>query len=191
VKVCRTLFRKEIYLTETERTKTMTFTARSAYEPEKTATFTLQNGNVAIEFGDALMRQAEDALEAMSGAEDDDKAHVLQNVAKPAVSASLQKIMEPFALRDFSAELDGDSLQAHAWVRAGGLRLAPVMLHWQHVDNPEGAAAFVAELERRQAEATAVNRYPGVLDYWAIWLVAAVTAVLIPILFWRQRQQSS
>ncbi len=169
-----------------EKTTTMTFTARSAYDPDKTATFTLQNGSVAVEFGDTLLKQAEEALEKMSSPE----TSTLQSVAKPAVSASLQKLMEPFPVQDFAAELEGDSLQAQAWVRAGGLRLAPVIFNWEHVDNPDGAAAFVTELQRRQAESTSISRYPGILDYWVIWLLAGITAVILPILLWRRRQHS-
>lgn len=167
--------------------KTMTFTARSAFDPDKTATFTLQNGSVAIDFGEKLLRQAEEAIASFS----DDEANVLQNVAKPALSASMQKLLEPFPVQDFTAELDGERLQAQAWVRAGGLRLAPVMFHWDHVDNPEGAAAFVSELERRQSAASSINRFPGALDYWAIWVLAGITAVLLPILLWRKRPRSA
>ncbi len=165
----------------------MTFMARSAYDPEKTATFTLQNGSVAIDFGEKLRQQAEEALASL----DDDQANTLRTVAKPVVSASVQKLMEPFPVQDFSAELDGERLQAQAWVRAGGLRLMPIMFHWDHVDNPEGAAAFVSELERRQAAASNISRLPGALDYWAIWALAGLMTILIPILFWRQRPQSS
>lgn len=165
---------------------TMTFTARSAYDPEKTATFTLQNGSVAINFGEKLRQQVEEAIASF----DKNDSNVLQNVAKPAVSATMQKMMEPFPIQDFSAELDGEQLQAQAWVRAGGLRLMPIMFHWDHVDNPDGAAAFVRELEQRQAAASSINRFPGALDYWAIWVLAGITAVLVPILLWRQRPRS-
>lgn len=163
--------------------KTMTFTARSAYDPEKTTTFTLQNGSAAVEFGAKLLQQTEEAIKRI----DLDEAGALQNMAKPTIFASLQKLMEPFPVQDFSAELEGESLQVQAWVRKGGLRLAPIIFRWEHVDNPAGAAAFVTELRRRQAQADNTNRFPGAFDYWAFWLLAGLAAVIIPILFWRQR----
>jgi len=166
--------------------KTMTFTAREAYDPGKLATFTLQNGSVSLDFGEKLLQQVQEALDSMS----DDDANVLQSAAKPAVSASLQKLLEPFPLQDFVAKLEGDALQVRAWVRAGGLRLAPIMLHWEHVDNPEGAAAFVAALAQRQEATNGASRLPRPLDYWAIWALMGITAVLVPILLWRQRARS-
>ena len=119
-----------------------------------------------------------------------EQAGLLASAAKPAVSASLQKLLDPFPLQDFAATLNGDSLKTRAWVRAGGLRLAPVVLNWQNVDNPVAAAAFVDELEQRQAEISGVSRLLSPLDYWLIWVLVGVTAVIIPIILRQQRDRS-
>jgi hypothetical protein len=166
--------------------KTMTFTARDAYAPDKIATFTLQNGSVAIDFGEKLRQQVEQALDKISN----EQAGVLASAAKPVVSASLQKLLQPFPLEDFAASFDGDSLKTRAWVRAGGLRLAPVVLNWQQVDNPAAAAAFVDALEQRQTETGGFSRLLSPLDYWLIWVLVGVTAVIIPIILRQQRERS-
>ena len=166
--------------------KTMTFTARDAFDPDKIATFTLQNGSVSIDFGEKMRQQVAEAVDKINN----EQAGLLASAAKPAVSASLQKLLDPFPLQDFAATLNGDSLKTRAWVRAGGLRLAPVVLNWQNVDNPVAAAAFVDELEQRQAEISGVSRLLSPLDYWLIWVLVGVTAVIIPIILRQQRDRS-
>jgi hypothetical protein len=165
--------------------QTMTFTARDAYDPDKIATFTLQNGSVSIDFGEKMRQQVEEMVDKISN----EQAGVLASAAKPAVSASLQKLLQPFPLEDFAASFDGDSLKTRAWVRAGGLRLAPVVLNWQQVDNPAAAAAFVDALEQRQTEVGGLSRLLNPLDYWLIWVLVGVTAVIIPIILRQQRRQ--
>jgi hypothetical protein len=173
---------KEIFMND----KTMTFTARDAYDPDKIATFTLQNGSVSIDFGEKLRQQVEEALDKISN----EQAGVLTSAAKPVISASLQKLLEPFPLEDFAASLDGDLLKTRAWVRAGGLRLAPVVLNWKQVDNPVAAAAFVEALQQRQSERGGISRLLSPLDYWLIWVLVGVTAVIIPIILRQQRDRS-
>jgi len=166
--------------------QTMTFTARDAYDADNIATFTLQNGSVSIDFGEKLRQQVEEMVDKISN----EQAGVLASAAKPAVSASLQKLLQPFPLEDFAASFDGDSLKTRAWVRAGGLRLAPVVLNWKQVDNPAAAAAFVDALEQRQAETSGMSRWLSPLDYWLIWVLVGVTAVVIPIILRQQRDRS-
>jgi hypothetical protein len=169
---------------------TFTFTARSAKDPDKMAMFTLHNGSVSVDLGNALMEQASDAYESY---QDDESGRNLTAWINPAVTGTLQKLVKPVPLADFDAELTGDSLQATAWVRAKGLRLAPVMMTWKAVDNPEGARAFVNELDERKDLLHEEQTRPALFDYWISWLGIGLVAVTLPILFirlWRQRSQA-
>ena len=108
----------------------------------------------------------------------------------PRESGALQKLVKPIPLGDFNAEMKGDALQATAWIRTGGLRLAPVMMTWDDVDNPEGAKAFVDELDSRKQSIDKDESLLAPLDYWASWVAIGFVALLFPILFirkWKQR----
>ena len=125
---------------------TFTFTARSGSNPDKSATFTLNNGSVSVELGNVLVEQISKAYDSFS---DEEAVQRLSSWFKPTATGTLQKMIEPISIEDFDAEMSGDALQTTAWIRAGGLRLAPVMMTWQDVDNPRGAQAFVDELQDR------------------------------------------
>ncbi len=169
---------------------TFTFAARSARDPQKMATFTLHNGSVSVDLGNALMEQASEAYESY---QDDESGKNLATWISPVVTGTLQKLVKPVPLADFDADLTGDSLQATAWVRAGGLRLAPVMMTWKEVDNPDGAQAFVNELEERKDMLHEEQTRLAPFDYWISWLGMGLAAVALPIFFirrWRRRSQS-
>jgi len=170
---------------------TFTYTARSIDDPNKMAMFTLHNGSVSVDLGSTLMEQASEAYDATTDEESDKR---LATWIKPAATGALQKLVKPIPLSDFDAEMSGDMLQATAWIRAGGLRLAPVMMTWQAVDNPDGAQAFVNELrERKESIQDEQQTYPDPLDYWASWIIIGLMAIALPILFvkqWRKRQSS-
>ncbi len=155
---------------------TLTYTARSANDPDKMATFTLHNGSMSIQLGNALLEQVEEVYESFRV--DDDRT--LSTWIKPLATGSLQQLLEPIPLEDFDAEFKNDTLQTTAWLRAGGLRLAPVMMNWDHVDNPAGAAAFLEALDDRKS-GLSNRRIPNPFDYWAGWLMVAVTAVALPL----------
>lgn len=164
---------------------TMTFTARSREKPEKMATFTLQNGNVTLQLGDALLASVEQVFDTLS----DDEAVSLRSWLKPITTGSMEHLAEPIPVQDFDANLEEDSFQTVAWLRAGGLRLAPVMLNWQHVDNPDGAKAFVEELQERQQKANKLQKLPSIFDYWITWVIATILLVVMPVVFIRRRQR--
>ncbi|MDX1614394.1 MAG: hypothetical protein R3300_08795 [Candidatus Promineifilaceae bacterium] len=170
------------------QTQTLTFTARSTKEPEKIATFTLQNGSVKVQLGDALIEQAEKAT-------DEQEDSPVRAWAKPAATASLQRLMQPIPVADFDANFEDDALTTTAWVRAGGLRLAPVRLTWEQVDNPDGAVAFVKELQsRREAHVGDETGVPNPFDYWAGWFLAIaaglVTTIVVGRLIKQRRSES-
>lgn len=169
---------------------TFTYTARSAIYPEKVATFTFHNGSVSVDLANVLLEQAGKAYDAYTEEESEEG---LATWIKPAAAGSLQKMLKPIPLSDFDAEISGDDLQATAWIRAAGLRLVPVMMTWQEVDNPEGAQAFVTELQKRKETIGNDSTLMDPFDYWASWIAIGLMAIALPILLLRrwQKQRSS
>lgn len=161
---------------------TFTYTARSTQNPEKMAMFTLHNGSVSVQLGNALMEQAEEAYESFR--DEDDTP--LTTWIKPLATGSLQRFLEPIPLEDFDADLKDKALQTTAWIRAGGLRLMPVMMTWQDVDNPDGANAFVNELQERKDAIASTGTLPDLFDYWASWMVIGLMTIALPIMLMRQ-----
>lgn len=169
---------------------TFTFTARSGSNPDKSATFTLNNGSVSVELGNVLVEQISKAYDSFS---DEEAVQRVGSWFKPAATGTLQKMIEPISLADFDAEMSGDALQTTAWIRAGGLRLAPVMMTWQDVDNPQGAQAFVDELQDRKEVMENVETIPDPFDYWISWFVLGLAAFALPIFLIRlvRKRQAS
>lgn len=161
---------------------TFTFTARSGSNPDKSATFTLNNGSVSVELGNVLVEQISKAYDSFS---DEEAVQRLSSWFKPTATGTLQKMIEPISLADFDAEMSGDALQTTAWIRAGGLRLAPVMMTWQDVDNPRGAQAFVDELQDRKETSEHVETVPDPFDYWISWFVVGLAMFALPIVLIR------
>lgn len=165
---------------------TFTFTARSAENPDKLATFTLHNGSVSVQLGEAMLEQLEEALSTR----DEETVEQIKAWARPAATGSFQSVIEPIPVNDFHATLDEEALRTTAWVRAGGLRVAPVTLTWPQVDNPDGARAFVSEVHTRQQQAQETATLPGPFDYWLTWVAVAFVLVVLPVIFIRTRRQT-
>lgn len=169
---------------------TFTYTARSIKRPDKMATFTLHNGSVDVELGNRILEQVQTAFDTFN--DNDEEAD--QKVAawiKPAASGALQQLIEPIPLHDFDADIEDDRLHITTWIRAGGLRLVPLMLTWHHVDNAAGAAAFVDELKNRKDANHKAQSTPDPLDYWATWIVMGLFVLAMPVLFgrfWNERR---
>jgi hypothetical protein len=166
---------------------TYTYTARSADNPERVVTFTFFDRNLVVDVG-ALIEHVERALQA-GQAEAEEEYHV-QTWVKPMAISAIERGTHPFDVADVYAGSDNGGLSVTAWVRAGGLRLAPVVFNMEHVDNPGAAEAFVEELEKRKASVDRPGRFPGVLDYWVSWFVGgfSVTAVLAAWLHRKYRE---
>lgn len=161
---------------------TFTFTARSGANPERTATFTLNNGSVSVELGNALVEQISTAYDSFS---DEESEQLFTSWIKPAATGTLQTLIEPIPLADFDAEMREGTLQTTAWIRAGGLRLAPVMMTWEDVDNPQGAKAFVNELLDRKEVVDGDDYGPDPFDYWISWFVMGLFVLAMPIVLIR------
>jgi hypothetical protein len=160
---------------------TFTFTARSARNPDQLATFTLTDGIVKVELGNAILEQVEKVFDAFH-AED---ANRFTAWIEPATTGALQRVMQPIPVNDFDAALTDDSLRVVGWMRAGGLRLAPIVAVWPEVDNPAGARAFVDEIQNRKEKLGEEKKMPDPFDYWISWILAAVLAIALPITLWR------
>jgi hypothetical protein len=174
--------------------RTFTYTARSVVDPDKMAMFTLHNGSVSVDLGNTLVEQIDEAYQAAGQTNDDEEAEKsFTTWIKPAATGAIQKLIKPVPLADFDAEMSGNALQTTAWIRAAGLRLAPVMMTWQEVDNPDGAQAFVKELHDRKASIQDELTHPAPLDYWASWILIGMMTIALPILFvrqWRKQRAS-
>lgn len=173
---------------------TYTYTARSATDPSRMATFTLYDNTLAVDVGPALA-QAGQALEtAITGA---DTAEELEELIeplkevwlKPPAAWLMQRTMRPFSIADIDASAEDDQLLVRAWARAGGRRVAPITFSWDAVDNPDASHAFVDEVSRRKDAAQHPGRYTGPLDYWVTWLGAAFLVSVAFLWLFRQSRQ--
>lgn len=153
---------------------TYTYTVRSQEDPEKSATFTLHNGSVSVQLSTTMLEQVENVAASLKSDEDTNVTYW----AKPLATGLVQKILRPFPVNDFDADLADESLQTTAWLRTGGLRLAPITMTWHDVDNPDAAQAFVQELDNRKQSAPSIRSYPSLLDYWASWIIAGASLIV-------------
>jgi len=156
--------------------RTFSFIARSATDTERAAVFTLRGDRLSIAPAGAL-EYLERHLE--SDQEEGSDQGAAMPWLKPAVARLLQHL-QPFDVRDVMAEASGEHLTVRTWVRGAGLRLAPLTFTWEDVDNPDAAAGFVRELERRRRARGERRRLPGPLDYWGFWgLLGALTGIAV------------
>lgn len=169
---------------------TFTFTAREIENPDKIATFTLQNGDVSVQLGNAMLTQVVDTLESESEQSEEDAN--LVDLTKASALGTVQKVLHSIPVYDFDVDLEDQKLHTTAWIRTGGLRAVPMSVTWDEVDNPEAARAFVREVNERKKAAPQVNKMPSILDYWAGWLVVGVSGLvfLVTILRLLKRFQS-
>ena len=166
--------------------KTYTFTARDGLEPDRTLTLTLYPNYVRVNLTGLW-----DQLGKIASAEDrpDEVKIQLQNQATPAVLKLLETLSGPIHLKDFAATLDEETFSIRIWQRFRGLRLLPISLEIDPVDNPEAAEAFIAELDLRSQNAIRAARFPWILDYWFTW--AGMFAGFLALILWPQREQLS
>jgi hypothetical protein len=115
----------------------------------------------------------------------------IQPWLKPLAVSAIERSTQPFSVKDVYADVDEQQLTVTAWVRAGGLRLAPVTFRMAHVDNPDAAQAFVRQLEVRKTGSRRPGRFPGLLDYWATWFVGAFSTVVLLSAWLRKRYREA
>lgn len=166
-------------------TKTYTFTARDGLNPERTLTLTLYPEFVRINLTGLW-----DQLGMIADAEDkpEEVKAQIQSQAQPATLKLLETISGPVHIKDFNASLDGEQFMIKVWQRTRGLRLIPIQLEIDPVDNTDAAEAFIEELETRQIEASRAARFPGLLDYWITWV--SVFLGFVALILWPQKKQT-
>jgi len=168
--------------------ETYTYTARDAENPDNLVTITLYPDSVKINPTGLW-----DQLGKLSTT--DEKAEELRrqlaNHAGPTALKLIESISGPIHLRDFNVHLEGERLQINTWQRLNRLRLAPLNLTFQRVDNLDAAEAFIAEVQRRKQDMGSAQTLPGIFDYWAGWMVLAIgilTGVLIILILQRRNK---
>ena len=166
-------------MTDAEMKETCTYTARSVEDPDQVVTFTLTDGHMTLNLT-GLVEQLTDVATA------DEKAGAakegLGKQVGPATMKGIESISGPVHVQDVSAQMKDGRLTVTTWQRAAGLRLVPIAIKMGRVDNEEGAAAFIDELDERQAEAEHAGKFYGPLDYWFGWV--ALFMVLAILLRW-------
>jgi len=158
---------------------TYTYTARSAADPDRVVTFTLANGHMMLNLTGVVDRLSEVVTA------DEKVATVKEQVKKqvgPSMAKGIEQLSGPVHVRDVAADLKDERLIVRTWQRAGGLRLAPMVIGIDRVDNVEAAEAFVEELGTRQDSTESAGKFAGPLDYWFGW--AALVLALILLLRW-------
>lgn len=167
-------------------TKTYTFTARDGLNPERTLTLTLYPEFVRINLTGLW-----DQLGMVASAEDkpEEVKAQIQNQMQPASLKLLETISGPIHIKDFDATLEEDRFKISIWQRMKGLRLAPISLVIDPVDNTDAAEAFIEKLAERKEEASRAARFPGLLDYWATWL--GVFFGFVALILWPQKRETS
>jgi hypothetical protein len=157
---------------------TYTYTARSVEDPAQVVTFTLHDHSMSVDLGTAL-EYVERALQPEQA--DNGATAAIEPLAKPMALSVWERVTRPFSVADVDASVVDNWLRVTSWVRALGLRLAPIPFVMEQVDNPDAAHAFVDELNERKQTARRPGTFRGPLDYWITWLLGSL---LITLLVW-------
>jgi hypothetical protein len=170
---------------------TYTYTARSLDDPARVMTFTLHDHSLSVGMSPPL-EQVERAMKEATAERETDARIRTRPWLKPMVVSLLERTTHPFHIDDIDARVNDDRLWVRAWIRSGGLRLAPITLISGPVDNPPAAQAFVEELDRRQESAVSPSKLIGPLDYWATWLLVSslIVAMTTVLQIWRRKRDS-
>lgn len=161
---------------------TYTYTARSANNPQQVVTFTLHGRSVIVDIGVPL--------EHVERTIDEGQESAPQAWLKPAIVSAMERGTRPFNVADVSARVTDGGLCFAAWVRTGGLRLAPITFIMSKVDNLDAAEAFAEEVRRRKELVDRPGRFPGLMDYWASWVFGGVLMVgLVAIWMWTRKKE--
>jgi hypothetical protein len=170
---------------------TYTYTARSADNPDEVVTFTLHDHGMSVGVS-APLGNVDRALQARGSADTEEgPSDHIQPLLKPVAVSALERATHPFKVADVDASEEDGGLQVAAWVRAGGLRLAPVIFSMDHVDNADAARAFVKELDARKESVRRPGPFPGPLDYWATWFAAGLSMIVALAVWLRKRYTES
>jgi hypothetical protein len=167
----------------TEHLHTYTYTARSLDNPDNIVTFTLDDNHMRVNLT-GVLEKLEKVIE--SDEKPTELRHQFVSQFQPGALKAAEIISAPVHLSDVSVDLDDGRLKVNTWKRVAGLRLAPIGIKVNKVDNPDAAQAFVREFEERRTASERIGKFIGPLDYWFGWL-AMILAVMI-LFRWPNRE---
>lgn len=163
-----------------------TYTAHSADETEQKVTFTLRDHSMSVEL-DKPSKEVEETLPTEKDDLETGLASDLQSRLQPVATALMERALHSFSVADVDAVAQDDGLQVTAWIRTGGLRLAPIVFSFEHVEDPEAAQAFAQELSRRKTSVARPERPSETFDYWASWVLAGLLLITTLMILARLR----
>jgi hypothetical protein len=168
--------------------KTYTYTARSVDDPARAVTFTLHDHHLTAEFA-LPSEEIEQRLKVAARREEaasKQQAETDQWLA--AVAEPLrERGNEPFVLDDVDASMAGEDLRVTAWSRTEDRRLQPIVIALEHVDNPQAAAAFANEVNRRKLASARRVRLTQAVGRRAIWYVMGFISA-VALIVWLQKK---
>jgi hypothetical protein len=168
--------------------KTYTYTARSIDDPARAVTFTLHDHHLTAEFA-LPSEELEQRLKVVTRQEEaDSKQQAETDKWLAAVAEPLrERGDEPFVLEDVDASLAGEDLRVTAWSRTQDRHLQPIVIALEHVDNPQAAAAFTHEINRRKLSSARRVRFMQAIGRRTIWFgVGFISAVALIV--WLQKK---
>lgn len=167
---------------------TYTYIARNAQDTSQVVTFTLHDHHLTVGMGNPL-EQIETALQSEDVESAKQEEQSGQPWIKPVAVSLLERGLRPFSIDDVQAEAENGGLRFVAWTRVAGLRLAPIIFNMEQVDNPEATDAFVKELQKRKTSVTSAEGLPGLMNYWAGWLITSLILMIGLMALVRLRQR--
>lgn len=165
--------------------KTYTYTARSADNAAQVVTLTLQADGLLIEpgpIGSLASTLENSSLET--------KASLLSaSTAWLKMTTLLEELDKPqLGLADVDAGIDKNCLRLMAWGHSRDRRWLPITLVIDRVDNAEGAAAFVTELNRRKASILRRKRVKAVIGSRPYWFLGGSLATVVALVSLRSKR---
>jgi hypothetical protein len=168
--------------------KTFTYTARSIDDPARAVTFTLRDHHLTAEFA-LPSEEIEQRLKTAARQEAaDSKQQAETDQWLAAVAEPLrERGNEPFVLDDVDASMAGEDLRVTAWSHTEDRRLQPIVIALEHVDNPQAAAAFANEVNRRKLASARRVRLTQAVGRRAIWYVMGFISA-VALIVWLQKK---
>jgi hypothetical protein len=168
-----------------KNTKTYTYTARNAEDPDNVVTFTIDEERLRVNLTD-LMEPPKPLSRSTSRPRQ--ALHQVKTKTKPVFKKLREKVFGPVHISDVDAKLTEDKFLVRMWPRVAGLRVAPLRINMGQVDNEDAAEAFVDELDYRKETVPAARKLIGPLDYWFGWAGLMLLVGLFVRSRYRQQQ---
>ena len=157
-------------------TYTYTYTARDKHNPEHAATFTIVDDHLRVNLADL-----DDQLSGLIKQPNHMSAIVkfLVKQSTLAIYKMTEWMSGPVHIHDVSPSLQNAQFSLVIWKRVVGLKLAPMMILFQEVDNPEAAQLFIRNLTKKRSDSLKPSSFPGIFDYWISWIAVLVGVITL------------